>query len=128
MGIDGGTVSLVAARGDVVLVTFFASWCTNCRDEFPAIEAAYTDERARGFAVIGVNTLETGDGPAFYHSLHASFPAVRDPGQPGNIAAEYDVVSGLPASFFIARDGTLADAHYGVIDAVYIQMELGRLL
>jgi thiol-disulfide isomerase/thioredoxin len=62
---DGGTLSLASVQGKPVMVNFFASWCTSCAHELPAIQASYQAHQSEGFVVVGVNTLENGDGVAF---------------------------------------------------------------
>lgn len=89
----------------------------------PGIEQAYRAHRAEGFTVVGVNTLENGDGPAFYHRLQLTFPAAHDPGTPGRIGSAYGVTQGLPASVFVDRAGRVQLIQYGpvtrsVIDAL----------
>ena len=88
-----------------MLINLFASWCTICEVELPGIEQAYQEDGASGFTVVGVNTLETGDGLAFYQRMHLTFPAVYDPGNSGRIGAAYGVTQGLPASVFVHRTG-----------------------
>ena len=110
-----------------MLINFFASWCTVCEAELPGIEQAYQQNRTAGFTVVGVNTLETGDGPAFYHRMNLTFPAVYDPGNPGRIGAAYGVTQGLPASVFIDRNGTVQLVQYGPVTRALIDQELPRL-
>ena len=125
---DGSTVTLSNLRGRVVLVNFFASWCTVCAHELPGIQDEYLAHRAQGFTVVGVNTLENGDGRSFYRSFGLSFPAVSDPGQPGRIGAAYHVTAGLPASAFIGRDGRTDLIVPGEITTATIESELKKLL
>ena len=37
--LDGGSFSVTSARGHVLFLDFYASWCVPCREEMPAIEA-----------------------------------------------------------------------------------------
>jgi cytochrome c biogenesis protein CcmG/thiol:disulfide interchange protein DsbE len=125
--LQGTRLSLSSLRGRPVLVNFFASWCTVCEAELPGIEQAYQEHRADGFTVVGVNTLESGDGLAFYHRMHLTFPAVYDPGNPGRIGSAYGVTQGLPASVFVDRGGTVRLIQYGPVTRELIDQELARL-
>jgi cytochrome c biogenesis protein CcmG, thiol:disulfide interchange protein DsbE len=125
--LQGSRLSLSSLRGRPVLINFFASWCTVCEAELPGIEQAYQEHQASGFSVVGVNTLETGDGLAFYRQLHLTFPAVYDPGNPGRIGSAYGVTQGLPASVFVDRAGKVQLIQYGPVSKSLIDQELARL-
>jgi cytochrome c biogenesis protein CcmG, thiol:disulfide interchange protein DsbE len=125
--LQGSRLSLSSLRGRPVLINFFASWCTVCEVELPGIEEAYQAHRADGFTVVGVNTLETGDGLAFYQRMKLSFPAVYDPGNPGRIGSAYGVTQGLPASIFVDRMGKVQLIQYGPVTKSLIDQELAKL-
>ena len=124
---DGQKLTLSSLRGKPVLVNFFASWCTSCEHELPAIQQEYLMHKDQGFTVLGVNTLENGDGVAFYHRFGLTFPAVHDPGQPGRIGAVYHVTNALPASVFIDKTGNVDRAFAGEITSATIEEELKRI-
>lgn len=125
--LQGSRLSLSSLRGRPLLINFFASWCTVCEVELPGIEQAYQEHQAGGFTVVGVNTLETGDGLAFYRRMHLTFPAVYDPGNPGRIGAAYGVTQGLPASVFVDRAGRVQLIQYGPVTRTLIDQELAQL-
>lgn len=125
---DGGKLTLSSLRGKVVMVNFFASWCTSCAHELPGIQSEYRLHAGQGFTVVGVNSLENGDGVAFYHSFGLTFPAVYDPGNPGRIGAAYHVTNGLPASIFIDRSSRVDAIYPGEVTTATIETELKKLL
>jgi peroxiredoxin len=125
--LDGQKLTLSSLRGKPVLVNFFASWCTSCEHELPGIQREYISHQDQGFTVVGVNSLENGDGVAFYHRFGLSFPAVHDPGQPGPIASAYGVTNALPASVFIDKSGKVDRVYRGEITSATIEEELKRI-
>jgi len=77
--LDGRELDLRELRGKVVLVNFWASWCTPCIEEMPSIQRLANALRNRPFAVIGVNV---GEGElrarAVVQQLGIRFPVLID--------------------------------------------------
>lgn len=100
---DARQLSLTELRGKVVVVNFWASWCSECRPEMPALQRLHREFASRGLAIIGINARE---GPEiirrYARELGLTFPLILDPD--GKINALYGVV-GLPATFVVGRDG-----------------------
>jgi cytochrome c biogenesis protein CcmG, thiol:disulfide interchange protein DsbE len=124
---DSQKLTLSSLRGKPVLLNFFASWCTSCEHELPAIQQEYLAHKDEGFTVVGVNSLENGDGVRFYRRFGLTFPAVYDPGQPGRIGSVYQVTNALPASVFIDKSGNVDRIYRGEITAATIETELKRI-
>lgn len=125
--LDGGQLTLSSLRGHPVLVNFFASWCTQCGHELPFMEQSYQRHKDGGFVIVGINSLETGDGVAFYHRFGLTFPAVYDPGNPGRIGLAYNVTSSLPVSVFIGKDGRVDLIQLGALTPELLEQEIQKL-
>ncbi len=124
---DGGKFTLSSLKGRPVLVNFFASWCTQCAHELPFMEQSYERHRTSGFVIVGVNSLETGDGVAYYHRFGLTFPAAYDPGNPGRIARAYNVTSSLPVSIFVDKDGRVDLIQLGALTPDLLEKEIQKL-
>ena len=100
---DAQTVSLATLRGKVLLINFWASWCQECRPEMPVFERYHREFMTQGLSVVGINAREgTATIRGYAKELGLTFPLVLDPR--GEINANYGVI-GLPATFFVGRDG-----------------------
>jgi thiol-disulfide isomerase/thioredoxin len=106
----GGRVRLAAYRGEPVVVTLYASWCTACLSELPGF--ARQSSRVRGkVQFIAVDSQETGDGAGFARRFGLStsgFVLAKDIGQSstGGLFKAY-AARGLPVTVFYSRSGTI---------------------
>jgi cytochrome c biogenesis protein CcmG/thiol:disulfide interchange protein DsbE len=98
-------------KGGVTLVNIFASWCGPCRDEHPELlELAKRND----IRLIGFNYKDKDENARrFLGSLGNPYMAVGvDPS--GRAGVEWGVY-GVPETFVIAPDGTIAYKHVGPI-------------
>ncbi|MFW2514584.1 TlpA family protein disulfide reductase [Demequina sp. SO4-13] len=117
-GLRGEQIELAGLRGDVVVVTVWASWCAPCRDEVPVLHRALQRWDDQGFAVVGVNFRDHPDAAAqFVEQEQVAFPSVADP--EGAIAVSWGV-RGLPQTFLIDRSGDVAARKVGPVDDAWI--------
>lgn len=105
LGADG-SVRLSSLRGKVVVVNFWASWCTPCKKEMPLLEETWQRYRGRGVEFIGVNTTDfSGDAQRFVKRYNVTFPVVRDSN--GRVLARFGGLP-LPWTYFIDSKGQIA--------------------
>lgn len=62
--LEGGLFDLARERGKVVIVNFWATWCSPCRAEMPLLDSFYERYRARGLVLIGVSVDDAQDRAA----------------------------------------------------------------
>jgi thiol-disulfide isomerase/thioredoxin len=106
-----------------VLLNFWASYCTPCRDEFPLLEQAQEQHRDDDLAVIGVSFRDIDDDArAFADEQGASWLLGFD--DTGDVGEAYGVRP-IPQTFFINRDGTIS-SH--LFQAFHTQNELDKEL
>jgi peroxiredoxin len=121
-------LALASLRGSVVYVDFWASWCVPCRISMPAIDAIYKRDRARGFAVVGVNKdVSVAEANRFLAKVPVTFPLVSD-GKDA-MAHAFDVKA-MPSGYLIDRKGVVRKVHRGFTDetAVTLEQEIEALL
>jgi thiol-disulfide isomerase/thioredoxin len=103
--LGGKKVSLSDFGGRPVLLSFWATWCTVCHDELPALQRLEDQNRSGGLAVLLVNYRETSNDRMrqYLSGLKVNLEAVVDPD--GAIAAAYGVDIGLPVNVVSDRAG-----------------------
>jgi cytochrome c biogenesis protein CcmG/thiol:disulfide interchange protein DsbE len=105
---------LDAYAGKVVLVDFWASWCSPCLRSFPWMNELQQDHGEEGLVVLAVNLDQDRQlADAFLGKTPAKFRVEYDPA--GTVARQFDVQA-MPTSFLIDRRGKIRVRHAGFKD------------
>ncbi len=113
-----GTVhSLEAYRGKVVVLDFFTTWCTYCKQTLPDLQAIYEETGAnqQDVVVLGVANPATDGHPnnadvsagmveSFLDNMGVTYPTLLD--ETGDLSRAYQV-TGYPTTVVIGPDGKL---------------------
>lgn len=125
--LDGnGQASLADMRGKVVVVNFWASWCSGCQDEAPVLNQAVHEYGRRGVRVIGVDTNDfTGAAREFAKTYSQRYTLVHDT---GSIAQRWGYGTGLPVTYVVDRKGVVRHLFNGVVTGPDLDKVLSPLL
>jgi thiol-disulfide isomerase/thioredoxin len=125
-GIDGKTVSLAGAHGKVVLLNFWATWCSPCRMEIPdlvELQKKYQDR----LQVIGL-VVDDADEDAvrkFTERYSINYPIAMATDE---MRVQFGGVPALPTSFIIDAQGRVLQKHIGLRDPELYELEVRALL
>jgi thiol-disulfide isomerase/thioredoxin len=107
--LTGGRFRLAADRGSVVVMNFWGSWCTPCREEAPAL-AALATRFSSGVKFVGVDIRDDpASAEAFMRTFRIGYPSVNDPND--EIALDFNGTvppDGIPTTIVIDRTGHIA--------------------
>lgn len=114
-----GHGSVADYRGHWVLVNVWASWCTPCRDESPALERFYRAHRDQRLEILGIDTNDLSDDAlSFVRKYGISYPQLRDGS--GDFSQQELGTTGVPESFLVGPDGKLVLHRAGPVTADYL--------
>ncbi len=113
-------------KGQVVILTFWATWCVPCREELPLLSTYAAEHAARGLSVLGF-TLNTPDELKEVQAVAQtlSFPVgfLERSSAPG-----YGRIWRIPVNFTIDRAGRLVDDGWKDRHPVWTQERLARIV
>lgn len=113
--LDGkGEVALDDLRGKVVVLNFWASWCTSCEAEAKVLEAGWQKWESRGVQFLGVDTQDSRRwGMEKEKEWGTTYPSVFD--GDSRTKNRYGT-TGIPETFFIDARGVITAKQIGSIE------------
>jgi len=110
--LEGKEFSTAAAKGKVVLLNFWATWCEPCQTEMPRLEKEiWIKYRGRDFEMIAIAREQTEKEITEFREKHKySFPMAPDPKRAvyGKFAN-----AGIPRNYILNREGKILYQAYG---------------
>lgn len=125
---------LAASKGKVVLVDFWATWCSPCIEEIPQLVRLEVKYRRRGLRLITVSCDETGEEAGALKFLHEHrVPGPRYVKRAADDEKFIDFVNAkwsgaLPALFLYDKSGRLARSFIGETDMAALEKAILKLL
>jgi peroxiredoxin len=123
--IDGQTFRLSDYLGkDVILLSFWATWCVPCTAEMPALEKLHETYKDKGLKIVGISM----DGPETIANVEstvrrygATYPVVLD--EETRVVAAYNPTRDAPFTVIIDRDGRIVESRLGYTLGDEVQLE-----
>ncbi len=113
---DGKAVpglSNVAFSGELTLVNVWASWCVPCADEVPFLEKLSKDTRIK---LVGIDYKDPTDNARRFLNRYGNPFAAVGVDASGRTSIDWGVY-GVPETYLIGRDGTIAYKLVGPVTA-----------
>lgn len=115
--LTGSKFRLSADRGAVVVMNFWGSWCTPCREEAPALAALARRFPPSVARFIGVDIRDDPDSAeGFMRTFRVGYPSLNDPND--EVALDFSGTvppAGIPTTLVIDRSGRIAARVVGAV-------------
>ncbi len=122
----GAPIHLSAFKGKVVLLDFWATWCTGCKVEIPWYVEFQDKYKSDGLSAVGVSMDDDGwkSVKPFLAEHTMNYPVVIGN---RNMANQFGLTN-MPLTLLIDRQGKIADSHAGMVDKNAFEKEIRTLL
>ena len=102
--INGQTVSLAQYKGQVVVMSFWATWCGPCKEEMPHLEAMYRAHKDEGLTVLSISIDDARSASRvkpYIKKMGYSFPVLLD--RESKVIGTYNPPKTVPYTVVINR-------------------------
>ncbi|MBL8299875.1 MAG: TlpA family protein disulfide reductase [Rhodanobacteraceae bacterium] len=111
---NGQKATLAQWPQHLIVVNFWATWCTPCRKEMPELDRFQRKHAANGVQVVGIAVDGLAEVEAFLNDTPVSYPILLSPNFNANPSLPFGNTYGaLPFSVLLGRDGRILDTRLG---------------
>lgn len=119
--LKGEGVTLGKLRGKVVLLNFWATWCSPCVAELPTIEKLHQEFGGKGAVILGISDDHPETLQSFLTGHRYTFLTLFDEGR--RVGKRYGV-QGIPTTVVIDAQGTIRVHRVGSLDEAKLREAL----
>lgn len=125
---NGRMVSSDAFEGDVLLVNFWATWCTPCVEEMPMLSRMQQQFAGQRVTIIGIALDDPERARQFASGLGLEYTVLFGLADAMLVGRRYGNRAGmLPYSVLVDRAGTIRWTRLGVLDQMDLETRLAEL-
>lgn len=127
LNLEGEEIDLHDYNGKLVLLTFWTTWCTNCRKELPILQGLQ-EKFDKEIQVLAINITYQDDRKAvkqYVKENQLTFPIGLD--RFGEVSKAYQVLT-MPTSIFISPNGEILRRFSGPLGEEQLETEIKELL
>ncbi|MGB8325034.1 MAG: redoxin domain-containing protein, partial [Candidatus Acidiferrum sp.] len=110
LDLAGRSVRLSSARGKIILLDFWATWCGPCRNEMPTLMKIGSEYETKGLEIWGISDEKPSVVKHCLETNQWDLPVLVDPER--NTIDQFQVV-GIPAIIIVGRDGRVVSYYTG---------------
>jgi peroxiredoxin len=128
VSLAGERIAFGALRGKVVLVNFWATDCTVCLKEMPAMAATYRDYRTRGFEAVFIAMPYDRPDRVLHYARSSGLPFAVALDIQGEAARAFGGIRATPTTFLIDKRGRIIERIVGEPDFTRLHATIERSL
>lgn len=127
--IQGENQAISQWRGNVIVVNFWATWCTPCREEIPEFIAAQEKYRDQGLVFVGIAIDQADKVKAYSEEFGINYPVLIGSLHAWSLAeAAGNRQSALPYTVIINRSGEIVETYLGRVHLKKLEKSVIPLL
>ncbi|MGH8611392.1 MAG: TlpA family protein disulfide reductase [Gammaproteobacteria bacterium] len=115
--------------GKVLVVNFWATWCSPCRKEIPQFIALQQEFGTRGLQFLGIAIDDPAAVREFVQSLQVNYPVLVGEQDAIDVAEAYgNLIGALPYTVVVDRKGAIVLTHQGEVSGHQLEQVIVRLI
>jgi thiol-disulfide isomerase/thioredoxin len=119
--------SLAQWKGKILLVNFWATWCTPCVQEMPELSKMQSENKIPNVQIIGIGVDSAANIQEFSAKFKISYPLYVADVTGSDLLRKFgDQAGGLPFSLLITPDGHVKKTYLGRLDIAQVKRDISQ--
>jgi thiol-disulfide isomerase/thioredoxin len=115
-------------KGKILLVNFWATWCTPCVQEMPELSKMQSENKITNAQIIGIGVDSAANIQEFSTKYKISYPLYAADVTGSELLRKFgDSAGGLPFSLLIAPNGTIKKTYLGRLNMAEMKRDIAAL-